>query len=57
MVPHKQQKMAEGKGRASLVESKEDQTVAKVRLQNPTWDARVEMDGVAIPWNSSIRES
>ena len=48
--------MAKGKEQASSVESKEDQNVAEVRLQNPIWDPRLELDGAAIPWDSTIRE-
>ena len=55
-VPPKQQKTAKGKGQAFSVESKEDQNVAEVRLQNPVWDPRLELDGAAIPWDSTIRE-
>ena len=52
----KQEKMAKGQGRASSVETREDQHVAEVRHQNPAWDPWLEMDGAAIPWNSTIRE-
>ena len=48
--------MAKGKEQASSVESKEDQNVAEVRLQNLVWDPWLELDGAAIPWNSTIRE-
>ena len=30
--------------------------MAEVRLQNPVWDPRLELDGAAIPWDSTIRE-
>lgn len=52
----KQQKMAKDKGRASSVESKEDQSVAEVRHQHPSWAPQLELDGAAIPWSSTIRE-
>jgi len=55
-VPSMQQKTAKGKGRASSVESKEDQSVVEVCPQNVVWDLRLELDGAAIPWNSIIRE-
>lgn len=55
-VPPKQQKTAKGKGWVFSVESKKDQNVAKVCLQNPKWDPRLELDGAAIPLNSAIRE-
>ena len=55
-VPLKQQKMAKGTGRVSLVESKEDRSAAEVYLQNPVWEPWLELDGVVIPWNSTIRE-
>ena len=48
-VPPKQQKTAKGKGSASLVESKEDQSVVKVRPHNPLWDPQLELDGATIP--------
>ena len=48
--------MAQDKGWASSVESKEDPGVAKVRQQLHTWALRLELDGVAISWNSTIRE-
>ena len=53
-VPLKQQKMAKGTGRVSLVESKEDRSAAEVYLQNPVWEPWLELDGVVIPWNSTI---
>ena len=55
-VPLKQQKMAKGTGRVSLVESKEDRSAAEVYLQNPVWEPWLELNGVVIPWNSTIRE-
>ena len=50
----KQQKIAKDRGRASSVESKEVEHSADMR--NPTWNPRLELDGAALPWNSSIRE-
>ena len=52
----KKQKMAQDKGQATSVESREDPIVPKVRQQHHTWASRLELDGVAILWNSSIRE-
>ena len=46
--------MAKDKGRASSVESKEAEHSTDVR--HPTWNPRFELDGVAVPWSSSIRE-
>ena len=48
--------MAQDKGWASSVESKEDLGVAKVHQQLHTGALRLELDGVAISWNSTIRE-
>lgn len=48
--------MAKGKGRAVSVESKEDHIEAEVRPQNPVWEPRLELERVAIPLSSSIRE-
>lgn len=48
--------MTKDKGRASLVESKKDYTVAKVCLQNPVWEPQLELEGAAILRSSSIRE-
>ena len=48
--------MAKSQGQASSIKSREDQQVAEVRHQNPAWDPWLEMDGAAIPWNSTIRE-
>ena len=45
-----------GKGRGSSVESKEDQNMAEIRLQNPVWDLQLELDRATIPWNSTITE-
>lgn len=52
----KQQKTAKGKGRVSSVKSKEDLNVAEVRPQNSMWDPQLELEVVAIPQSSSIRE-
>ena len=37
------------------MESREDLGVAEVRQQHHIWALRLELDGVAIPWNSFIR--
>ena len=50
----KQQKMAKDKGRASSVESKEAEHSTEVRY--PTWNPRLELDGVVVPWSSFIEE-
>lgn len=50
-VPSKLPKTNKGKGRAFFVESKEE-----VHPLIQVWNPKLEMDGVAIPWNSSIRE-
>ena len=55
-VPPKLPKITKGKGRASLVESKEAELVAEVSLLNLARNPRLELDGATIPWNSSIRE-
>ena len=55
-VPPKMPKTAKGKGRASSVESKEVEHVDKVCPLNPAWNPRLELDDVAIPWNSTIKE-
>ena len=52
----KKQKMAQDKGQATSVESRENPTVPKVRQQHHTWASRLELDEATIPWNSSIRE-
>ena len=51
----KQQKTAKDK-RALSVDSREDPSMAEVCQQQRTWAPRLELDGAAIPWNSSIRE-
>ena len=48
--------MAQDKGWAFLVESREDPSVAEVHKQHHTWAPWLELDRAAIPWNSSIRE-
>ena len=50
----KKQKMAQNKGWATSSESREDPGVAEVHQQHHTWAPRLELDGAAIPWNSSI---
>ena len=58
MIPPKgakQQKIAKDKW-ASLVDSGEDPSGVEVHQQQGTWAPWLELDGTAIPWNSSIRE-
>ena len=55
-VPPTMPKTAKGKGRASSVESKEVEHVDKVCPLNPAWNPRLQLDDVAIPWNSTITE-
>ena len=55
-VSPKLPKTAKGKERATLAESKKDQHVAKVCPSNPTWNLQLELDGAAIPWNSTIKK-
>lgn len=55
-VPLKLPKTAKGKGKASLVKSKENRHESEVRPQNPIWNPQLELDGIAIPWNSTIWE-
>ena len=50
----KQQKIARDRGWASSVDNKEAEHSADVR--HPTWNPKLELDGAALPWNSSIRE-
>ena len=47
----KQQKVAKNlrDKRSTSVDSREEQTLAKVRLQQRTWSPRLEVDGAAIP--------
>ena len=42
--------------RASSVESREKQDVAEMHHQDPAWAPRLELDGAAIPRNSTIRK-
>lgn len=42
-VPSKLQQTPKGKGKASSVESKEDQLVTEVHLQTPVWDPQLEL--------------
>ena len=42
--------------RASSMDNREDPSRLKMRQQQRTWAPRLELDGVAIPWNASIRE-
>ena len=50
----KQQKINRDKAHESLVESREAEHSANVR--HSTWNPKLELDGVTLPWNSSIRE-
>jgi len=51
----KQPKNAKDK-RASSVDSRKDPVRAEVRRQYLTWAPRLELDGVAILWDTSVRE-
>ncbi|KAL0015587.1 hypothetical protein SO802_002656 [Lithocarpus litseifolius] len=51
----KQQKNVRDKW-ASSMDSREDLSVAEICQQQRTKASRMELDGVAIPWNSTIRE-
>ena len=58
MVPQKeakQQKTAKDK-RVSSVDSRKEPNGAEVCQQQRTWASQLEMEGAAIPWNSSVRE-
>ena len=55
-VHPKVSKITKGRQRASLVESKKPEHMAEVHPLNPTWNSRLELDGAAIPWNSTIKE-
>ena len=58
MVPQKgakQQKMAKD-NRVSSVDSRKEPIGAEVHQQQRTWALQLELDGIPIPWNSSIRE-
>ena len=50
----KQQKMAKDKRRTSSMKSKEAKHSTNVR--HLTWNPRLELDGAAVPWSSSIKE-
>lgn len=50
----KQQKTTKDRKKETSVESKEAEHLANVR--HPTWNPKLELDGTALPWNSSIRE-
>ena len=41
---------------ASSVDSREDPSEANVGQQQCTWAPRLELDGVDIPWNATIKE-
>jgi len=38
------------------VDNREEQNLAEVRLPQHVWSPRLEVDGVAIPWNAFVRE-
>ena len=54
----KQQKTTWGQKnkRASFVESREEENQAEVRVHPRTWSPKLELDGVAIPYNASVQE-
>ena len=54
----KQQKVAKDPRdkRSTFVDNLEEQTLAKVRLQQRTWSPWPEVDGAAIPWNASVKK-
>ena len=60
MVPRqgKQQKTTRGQKnkRASSVESREEENRAEVHVQPHTWSPKLELDGVAIPYTTLVRE-
>ena len=55
-VPPKLLRTAKNKGRASSIESREERHMAELSPQNPAWNPQLELDRVAIPWNSTIKE-
>ena len=38
------------------MDNQEEQNLAEVRLQQCIWSPRLEVDGVAIHWNASVKE-
>ena len=42
--------------RFTSVDSQEEQTRVGVRILQRAWSPRLKMDGVAVPWNASIRD-
>ena len=58
MVPQKgaKQQKATRDRRASSTNSWEDSSGVEAHQQQRTWASRLELEGVAIPWNASIRE-
>ena len=42
--------------RSSSVDSREEQNLAEVHVQQHTWCPRLEVDETAISWNASIRD-
>ena len=56
--PTKQQKTtwAPRSRRGDSAESRDEENRAEVRATPRTWSPKLELDGVAIPYNSSVRE-
>ena len=56
--PTKQQKTTQAprSRRGDSVESRDEENRAEVRATPRTWSPKLELDGVAIPYNASIRE-
>ena len=54
----KQQKVAKDPKdrRSTSVDSREEHDLVEVLLQQRTWSPGLKVDGVPIPWNSSVRE-
>ena len=38
------------------MDNRKEQNLTEVHLQQRTWSPQLEVDGVAIPWNASVRE-
>ena len=55
-VPPTLLKTSKAKGNGFSIKSKDAETVAEVRPPNPTWNPWLDLDSVAIPWNSSIKK-
>ena len=56
--PTKQQKTtrAPRSRRGNSSESRDEENLAEVRATPRTWNPKLELDGVAIPYNASVRE-